>query len=110
VAVGGPALSATLEQAVSFAREQGQLALWDRSPRPYAIALYDENRRLRPLTDEEAATLLNRDSLIRKHWSKWNAMTGNEGSLVVIDTERALRILAAATEGPDSDDEVKGLA
>ena len=96
---------------MSFAKKQGQLALWDRSPRPYAIALYeDENRRLRPLTDEEAAILVNRDSLIRKHWSKWNAMTSNNGSLVVLDAERALRILAEATDQPDEDDKMKGLA
>jgi hypothetical protein len=99
-----------LEQAVAFARQQNQIALWDRSSRPYAIALYEEgSRRLHPLSDEDASTLL-RDPLIGREWRRWNAMAGNEGSLIILDTERALRVLAAATDKRDRDDEVRGLA
>lgn len=105
------ALSAAREQAVVFAKENQQIAIWDRSSQPYAIALYEEQtKKLRPLTDEEAAILLNRDPGIAREWSKWHAMSQNNGSLIVLDTERALRILAEANDEPDEDDEVKGLA
>jgi hypothetical protein len=78
----------------------------------YAIALYDRDpKRLQPLADKEAALLINRDPLIRKGWCKWNRASRNRGgSLIVLDSERALRILAATTEEPDGDDEVRGLA
>jgi hypothetical protein len=65
-----------LEQAVTYAREHDQPALWDRSPRSYGVVLYDDaTKKLRPLTDEEAAILLNRDPDIARGWRKWNAMT-----------------------------------
>jgi hypothetical protein len=51
-------------------------------PRSYGVALYDDaTKKLRPLTDEEAAILLNRDPDIAREWRKWNAMTQNEGTL-----------------------------
>jgi hypothetical protein len=104
-------LSAALEQAVAFARGQGQAALWDRSPRPYAIALYDEGkRRLRPLTDAEAAIILNRDPGIAREWRKWNGMTGNLGSLIILDEDRVRRVLREANEKTDENDDVIGLA
>jgi hypothetical protein len=93
------------------AREKGRLVAWDNSERDYAIALYHERtHHVQPLTDEEAGILLNRDLEIRRAWRKWNAASKNRGSLVVLDPDRALRILAAATDNPDEDDEIKGLA
>jgi hypothetical protein len=84
---------------------------WDNSQREYAIALYHEQtQELQALTDEEAAILLNRDSAIRRSWQKWNAASNNRGSLVVLDSTRALRILEAVANGPDDADEVNGLA
>ena len=82
--------SVGLERAVAFASENGQLAIWDRCERQWAIALYDqESRQLSPLSDEQSALLLNRDALIRREWRRWNAMTGNVGSLIILDAERA---------------------
>jgi hypothetical protein len=93
------------------ARANQQNVIWDRAQRPWAIALYDSaTRELQPLSDEQASKLLNRDPVIRREWAKWNKMSRNEGSLIVLDTERALHILAAATDEPDEDDEMKGLA
>ena len=107
----GSSQSAALEQAVAFARQNGQLALWDRSPRSYAVALYDEGaRRLRPLSDEDAANVLNRDPLVRREWHRWNAMTSNQGSLIIIDGERVQAVLEAAGEEQEGNDEVMGLA
>jgi hypothetical protein len=107
-AVSRSALSAALERAVNFAKENQQIAIWDRSPQPYAIALYEERtKELRPLTDEEAAIILNGDPSIAQEWSKWNAMSQNSGSLIVLDVERVRRMLK-----PDeaSDDEIEGRA
>jgi hypothetical protein len=79
--------------------------------RPYAVALYDhEAKQLRPLTDEEAAILINRDRVIRQAWRKWNAASRNRGSLLVLDSQRARRVLASAINERDEDDEMKGLA
>jgi hypothetical protein len=84
---------------------------WDNSEREYAIALYHERtQELQLLTDEEAAILLNRDSAIRRAWGKWNAASKNRGSLIVLDSTRALQILEAVAEEPDDEGEVKGLA
>jgi hypothetical protein len=111
VAATGTALSAALEQAVAYAREHQQLALWDRSSRPYAVALYDdESRRLRPLSDREAAILLNGDPDIAREWRKWNAMTGNQGSLIALSRERIHRVLEEAEGIAEEDDDVTGLA
>jgi hypothetical protein len=101
---------AALSRAAKLARANGKLVAWDNSERDYAIALYHEQtNQVQPLTDEEAAILLNRDVLIRRAWRKWNAASKNRGSLIVLDTERALRMLAAPTEEPE-DDEIRGLA
>jgi hypothetical protein len=98
---------AAFEQALAFATENQQPVVWDRAERPWAIALYDSmTKRLRALTDEEAATLLNRDPLIAREWRKYNALTSNNGSLVVLDIERARRVLAASAD----EDEIEGLA
>src|SRR6266516_3946084 len=60
-----PMESAGLEQAVAFARTNGQVAIWDRGERPYTVGLYEPDRQeVRPLNDEEAAIVLNRDPLI----------------------------------------------
>jgi hypothetical protein len=100
-----------LLKAAKFAKANGQTVAWDASRRWYAIALFDhESKRLRPLTDEEAAILINRDPLIRRAWRKWNAASRNGGSLVVLDAERALRVLTASTDAGDEDDEIEGLA
>ena len=100
-----------LEQAVRYAREHDQPALWDRSPRSYGVALYDDaTKKLRPPTDEEAAILLNRDPDIAREWRKWNAMTQNEGTLIILDSERVQAVLEAANEEEEGDDEVMGLA
>ena len=64
---------------------------------------------MQPRTDEQAAILLNRDPAIRRAWRKWNAASRNHGSLVVLDAERALRVLAAAIER-DEDQGIEGLA
>lgn len=102
-------VSTPLERAVEAAKENGQLAIWDRSVRPWTMALYEsESRQLRALSDEEAAILLNRDAGIAREWRKWSRMTG-EGSLIVLDTARALRILATANNEP-RDDEREGRA
>jgi hypothetical protein len=86
-------------------------AAWDISRRDYAVALYDrKSEQLQPLTDEEAAILLNRDPLIRKEWKKWNAASKNRGRLIILDSQRARRVLRAATDEPDEDNEMKGLA
>jgi hypothetical protein len=63
---------------------------------------------LLPLSDEEAALVLNRDRLIRREWRKWNAATGNRGSLIIFDRERVKTLLRAATEDPQGDDDVSG--
>jgi hypothetical protein len=100
-------VSAALEQAIAFAKENQQLVVWDQAPRPWAVAVYDaDSNQLCAYSDEDAAKLLNRDPLIRKQWKKWNAMTGNRGSLILLDIERACRVLE-----PDetSDDENEGL-
>jgi hypothetical protein len=65
---------------------------------------------VQPLTDEEAAILLNRDLLIRRAWRKWNAASKNRGSLLVLDPQRVFRVLRGATEGSNEDDEMRGLA
>jgi hypothetical protein len=78
---------------------------------PTRLRSNDEGRqRLRPLTDEEAAIILNRDPRIAREWRKWNAMSGNQGSLIIIDGKRVQAVLKAATEEPGSDDDVMGLA
>jgi hypothetical protein len=89
-----------LEQAAAVAERNHQIAIWDRSQqRHWAIALYDlATKELLPLRDEQASRLLNGDPLIRREWVKWNSMTRNEGGLVVIDVERARRVLAATTD------------
>jgi hypothetical protein len=98
--------SSGLEQAVAFAEENNQVALWDRKERPWAIAVYDaQAKRLHPLSDEEAATVLNSDAVIAREWRKWNAMTQNEGSLIVIDAERVRRVLNEV-EDERGDDEM----
>jgi len=103
--------SPALERAVAFAKKNGQVALWDRSPQPYAIALYDDaTNRLHPLTDEDAGSVLNRDTLIRKEWNRWNAMTGNQGSLIIIEGERVKTILEAAKDEREDDGDASGLA
>jgi hypothetical protein len=100
-----------LERAVALAKSNEQIAIWDLAERPWAIALYEaRTRQLHPLSDEEAATLINRDPLIRREWRRWNAMHQNHGSLIVLAKERVLRILEAATDEPHEDDEMKGLA
>ena len=103
--------SAALVQAVTFARKQGQLVLWDRSSRPYAIASYDEeSKRLRALTDEEAGTILNQDAGIAREWRRFNGMTGNQGSLIVIDADRVSRVLKQTNEEPEDEGHMRGLA
>jgi hypothetical protein len=93
-----------------LARANGQLVAWDNAQREYAIAVYHEQTdQVQALTDEEAAILLNRDSAIRRASWKWNAASKNRGSLVVLDAELALRILAAPTDEPDEDDPMNGL-
>ncbi len=100
-----------LLRAAEFARANGQTVAWDASRRWYAIALFDhDSKRLQPLADDEAAILINRDPLIRRAWRTWNAASRNHGSLLVLDAERARRLLAAATDEPDEDDELRGLA
>jgi hypothetical protein len=100
-----------LIRAAKFARANGQLVAWDNRERNYAMALYHEQtQQVQPLSDEEAAILLNRDAQIRRAWRNWNGASKNRGSLIVLDAERALGILAAATDEPDQDDEMKGLA
>lgn len=54
--------------------------------------------------------MINRDPIVRRAWRKWNAASKNRGSLVVLEPERALRVLATPPEEPDGDDEVTGLA
>jgi hypothetical protein len=94
-----------------LARANGQLVAWDNSERGYAIAVHHEQTdQVQVLTDEEAALLLNGDPLIRRAWRKWNAASKNRGSLIVLDTQRVFRVLRAATEGSDEDDEMRGLA
>jgi hypothetical protein len=86
-----------LEQAVAAAQENKQIAIWDRAERPWAIAVYDfRTTRLLALSDEDAATLLNRDPLIRTEWREWNAMTRNRGSLILLDGEHVRDVLATA--------------
>jgi hypothetical protein len=81
------------------------------SVRPYSVALFDhESKRVQSLTDEEAAILINHDPLVRTAWCKWNAASANNGSLLVLDWQRARRILASASKGREDDDEVRGLA
>ena len=65
---------------------------------------------MHPLADDEAAVLLNRDALIRGAWRKWNAASKNRGSLIVLDAERARRVLSEAIEDSNEDDEIRGLA
>jgi hypothetical protein len=109
-APGLPLESAELEQAVAFARENGQLVLWDRSSRPYAVAVYEEERkRLRPLSDPDGAIILNRDPSFAREWLKWSGMTGNLGSLIILDEDRVRRVLREANEKTGEDD-VNGLA
>jgi hypothetical protein len=62
-----------------------------------------------PLTDEQAGIVLNRDPEIRRQWRKWNAMTKNQGSLIVLSRERIQRVLEG-TDGNDEDDDMRGLA
>jgi hypothetical protein len=107
----GCSQSAALDQAVAFARKNGQLALWDRSPRSYGVAYYDDAaRRLCPISDQEAAIILNTVASIGREWRRWNAMTGNQGSLIIIEGQRVKAILEAARDEREDDDDVKGLA
>jgi hypothetical protein len=100
-----------LIRAAKRASANGQLVAWDNSKREYAIALYHEQtHQLQPLTDEEAAILLNRDSLIRRAWRRWHAASKSGGSLIIIDGERIKGILESARDEPEDDDEMKGLA
>jgi hypothetical protein len=100
-----------LVDAAKLARANGQLVAWDSSVQEYAIGLYHEDtHQVQPLTDEEAAIVLNRDQAIRRAWRKWNAASRNGGSLIVLDAERARRILAVASGARDEDDEIEGLA
>jgi hypothetical protein len=102
---------AALVRAAKLAQASGQLVAWDNSARDYAIALWNaQTQQVQPLTDEEAALLLNRDALIRRAWRKWNAASKNRGSLIVLDAERARRVLREATEDSNEDDEMRGLA
>jgi hypothetical protein len=111
VAATGSALSVALEQSVAYAKEHDQLALWDRSSRSCAVAVYDDaTKQLRALSDEESAMLLNRDPTIRRDWRRWNAMTGNQGTLIVIDAEHVRAVLEPGSEEQDGDDQVSGLA
>jgi hypothetical protein len=48
--------------------------------------------------------------LIRKEWKKWNAASKNRRRLIILDSQRARRVLRAATDEPDEDNEMKGLA
>jgi len=48
--------------------------------------------------------------LIRRAWGKWNVASKNRGSLIVLDAQRALRVLGEATGDADEDDEMTGLA
>ena len=99
-----------LADAAKLARANGQLVAWDSSFHEFAIGLYhDDTHQVQPLTDEEAATLLNRDPTIRQAWQKWNAASKNRGSLIILEAERARRILEAPTEAPFEDD-IMGLA
>jgi hypothetical protein len=103
--------SAGLEEAVEFAKENHQIGVWDRAERPWAMAVYDARKKeLRPLSDEEAGLLLNGDPLIRKEWARWNAMSQNRGSLIVLDAERVWRVLSEAHEEPEGEEDVRGLA
>src|SRR5262245_50273651 len=93
----------SLAHAAEQAIAHGQIVVWDQSARDYAIALYDlAAQRLLPLTDAQVGILLNRDGLIAREWKKWNAMTGNTGSLIVLDIERAQRVLDR-DKSPDDD-------
>jgi hypothetical protein len=106
----GTALSAALEQSVAYATKQGQIALWDCSSRPYTLALYDERRRaLRPLTDEQAAIILTRDAGVARQWRTWNARSGNQGSLILLDADRVSRVLNEPKEEPEDEEDVRGL-
>lgn len=97
--------------AAKLARAKGQLVAWDKLERDYAIALYlEQTHQLQPLSDEQTAILINGDPVISSAWRKWNAASGNRGSLIVLDSERAFRVLRAATNEPDDDNEMKGLA
>jgi hypothetical protein len=101
---------AVLEQAVAFAKSNGQLTICDCAEREWSIALWDAAaRRVQPLCDEDAARLLNRDPLIRREWSRWSTMTRNQGSLIVLSRERIQRVLEG-TDGIDEEDDVIGLA
>jgi len=102
--------SEALEQSIAFARQNQQIAVWDRGKRPYALGVYDSTtRRVHPLNDEQAGIILNRDPHIAREWRKWNRMTQNQGSLIVLSRERIQRVLEGA--GPDEDDhDVMGLA
>jgi hypothetical protein len=103
--------SSTLERAIAFARQNQQVAIWDRCKRPYAIGVYDSRtKRVLPLTDEQAGIILNRDPSIAREWRKWNGMTQNQGSLIVVDRQHVRAALKAANEEPASDDDVMGLA
>jgi hypothetical protein len=100
-----------LEQAAASAKRRRQIAIWDRGARAWAIALHDAStNQLLPLSDEEAALVLNRDRLVRRQWCKWNAAAGNLGSLIIIEGERVKAILEAARDERKDDDDVKGLA
>ena len=96
-----------LVEAAKFARANGQLVAWDCSEQRYAIGVYHpETEQVQPLTDEEAAILLNRDPAIRRAWKKWNAASRNQGSLVVLDAEMVRRVLGSEAA---SDDESEGI-
>jgi hypothetical protein len=101
----------TLERAIALARQNQQVAIWDRCKRPYALGVYDSRTgRVLPLSDEQAGIMLNRDPHIAREWRKWNGMTQNQGSLIVVDRQRVRGVLRAANEVPASDDDVLGLA
>jgi hypothetical protein len=74
------------------------------------LVYHEHTHQVQALTDEEAATLLNRDALIRQAWQKWNAASKNHGSLIVLDAQRVLRVLRTPTDGYKEDDDTRGLA
>ena len=79
--------------------------------RPYSLGVYDSKTgRVCPLTDEQAGVILNRNPRIAREWRKWNRMTQNQGSLIVVDRQLIGADLKAASQEPANDDDVLGLA
>jgi hypothetical protein len=103
--------SSALEQAIEVARQNHQVAIWDRGRRPHALGVYDSRtKRVRPLSDEQTGIILNSDPSIAREWRKWNGMTQNQGSLIIVDRECVESVLKAADAEPTSNDDVLGLA